>query len=150
MGVRYFLIWTPWELEDLTLLLCVSVVFKAHFMVVKEQFESQLHSAEIEVTVRSSYFPTMKLLDLPGITSGSTDTGIDKKSSQIAGKYLKGKGKWTVLLCHSAAGEISGLGPSLKIMNEKKREHIVLVLTKVDLVGKFMERALQFNIERRV
>ena len=56
-----------------------------YLMVVKEKFESQLHSSEIEVTIHSSYFPTMKLLDLPGITSGSTDTGIDKKRHKLQG-----------------------------------------------------------------
>ena len=36
-------------------------------------------------------------LENPGITPDSIDTGIDIQASQIAGKYLKGKGKLTLL-----------------------------------------------------
>ena len=42
-----------------------------------------------------------KRLDLPGITSDCTDTGIDKQASQIAGKYLRGEVNCSALSFHS-------------------------------------------------
>jgi len=43
--------------------------------------------------------------------------GSKKKSREITGKHLKGKAKSTVLMCHSAVGQMSKTSQKKRILN---------------------------------
>lgn len=87
----------------------------------KEKCKNKIDRAEVEIEVRGSYFPTMKLLDLPGLISGSTDNEVSSRSSSISSKYLKMKNKQSTILCDSLAGDVSTIGGALRLAKRKKK-----------------------------
>ena len=108
---------------------------KTHFDIVKEEC-GVLDSKEVEVEIRTSYCPTMTILDLPGTVSGSTDTAVDTKSSGITGKYFRKKEEQSIILCESSVGDTSGIGTAIKLVKkEQASTRTVVVLTKIDKVS---------------
>lgn len=125
------------QFENLLPAKCVEMI-NNHFRGIKEEYKDEVHSAPIEVIIKGSYFPTMKVVDLPGMVSGSSDSNVDEKSKTISRSYLKPKGSLnSIILCESAAGEVSGVGGAMKLIaktNNVTPSRTLLVLTKMDKV----------------
>ena len=79
-----------------------------HFELLREESKDELDDNEVEVTIKTSYCPTMILLNLPDTVSESIDSSIDNRSSGITMKYLKRKEAKLVILCESGMGDVAG------------------------------------------
>ena len=77
----------------------------------------------MEVTIKTSYCPTMILFDLPGTVSENTYSAIDNRSSGITMKYLKRKEAQLVIPCESGMGCVAGLGNVIMGSNRQPIEN---------------------------
>ena len=71
------------EMENLTPKECQEAIKDFHHVILQEKGKGAIVTVEIQLTVKSSYVPTMKLLDIPGLAHG------DKISKKILKKYFK-------------------------------------------------------------